>query len=177
MAIEGSPSGAEKGIDTSIVVHLYETLNRWDTAVLFTNDSDFVPVVWALRKQGKRVFCSAPISEAKTPLVQASQHFFAWDELFLMTDFQLYKMLHSTSDVSRFLKTKQAKYANLHPEKGFMAFALPPRSDVEELKELVKTYGFVAQTIQAPGPLRMVRIIHSASHLQIPLAGADRHLV
>ena len=57
--VDGAPSGKDVGMDTAIVVYMFETAPRWEAVVLFTNDSDFVPAVWSLRRQGKRVFCAS----------------------------------------------------------------------------------------------------------------------
>lgn len=91
--IPGAPQGKEKGIDTTIVIYLFETLAQWDAAVLFSNDTDFVPAVWSLRRRGKRVYCSSHISNSTTPLVQACQHFLPWDTDFLSTDIRFFEAL------------------------------------------------------------------------------------
>jgi hypothetical protein len=84
--IQGAPAGKDAGMDTTIVVYMFETMDRWDAAVLFTNDADFVPAVWALRRKGKRVFCAAPVGDRDSPLVRACQHFYHWNLGFLSTD-------------------------------------------------------------------------------------------
>jgi len=85
--IPGAGSSGEKGMDTSIIVYLFETMDQWSSAVLFTNDTDFVPAVWSLRRKGKRVFCVASHIERSSPLVQSCQHFIEWNEEFLRADF------------------------------------------------------------------------------------------
>jgi hypothetical protein len=91
--IPGARAGAEKGIDTSIVVYLFETLERWDAAVLFSNDADFVPAVWSLRRRGKRVYCASHLDDATTPLVQACQTFLPWSVPFMLADVWLFEAL------------------------------------------------------------------------------------
>lgn len=92
--VPGGKQGKETGLDISIVVHLFETMDLWDTAVLFTADSDLVPAVWSLRRRGKRVFCSFDASRGTSrPLVTASQHFLPWDLDFLRADFALFCVL------------------------------------------------------------------------------------
>jgi uncharacterized LabA/DUF88 family protein len=67
---------SEKGIDVSMVVYLFESMDRWNSVVLFTRDVDFVPAVWALRRRGKSVFVAGEPSDARTALGRASQSFY-----------------------------------------------------------------------------------------------------
>ena len=46
---------SEKGIDASLTVHLFDTMDSWDVAYLLSGDADFVPVVTFLRRRGKIV--------------------------------------------------------------------------------------------------------------------------
>ena len=46
---------SEKGIDASLSVHLFDTMQSWDTAYILSEDADFVPAVRSLRRQGKLV--------------------------------------------------------------------------------------------------------------------------
>lgn len=101
--IPGSRQGSEKGIDTSIVVYLFETAERWDRAILFTNDSDFVPAVWALRRRGKRVYCASHSEDLSSPLVQACQHFLPLSPEFLLSDLALFEVLLPNSVLDQFL--------------------------------------------------------------------------
>jgi hypothetical protein len=102
--IEGAPNNKDAGVDTAIVVYLFETLPRWDASVLFTNDTDFVPAVHSLRRQGKRVFCASHTDDKVTPLVQACQHFYAWDTEFLDRDWTLWDFLQAGGDFDQFLE-------------------------------------------------------------------------
>jgi hypothetical protein len=75
--VPGAKQGKEVGVDTMLVVHLFETVDRWDTATVFTNDSDVVPAVWALRRKGKIVLTASPASEEPTPIAVAGKNIHA----------------------------------------------------------------------------------------------------
>jgi hypothetical protein len=94
--------GRDHGMDVAIAVHLLETAARWDTAVLFSGDSDLVAAVWSLRRQGKRIFCAMPERARTSPLVQASQSFFAWDIDFLRADLSLFAFLSKDGVLDEF---------------------------------------------------------------------------
>lgn len=76
-----------------MVTYLYEAVEQWDKAVLFTNDADFVPPILALRRRGKRVFVAAVDTIATGALKRASQTFFAIKPEFLSFDFKLFEFL------------------------------------------------------------------------------------
>lgn len=46
---------SEKGIDASLIVHLFDTMDSWDAAYLVSGDADYVPAVASLRRRGKIV--------------------------------------------------------------------------------------------------------------------------
>lgn len=46
---------SEKGIDASLTVHLFDTMDSWDVAYLLSGDADYVPAVASLRRRGKIV--------------------------------------------------------------------------------------------------------------------------
>ena len=94
---------AEKGVDMSMAVYLYDTLDAWDTAVLFTNDTDFVPAVWSLRRRGKRVHCAAIAGKKLSPLAAACQHFIPLSLSFLEADRALFEMLQPEGALGSFL--------------------------------------------------------------------------
>jgi uncharacterized LabA/DUF88 family protein len=80
-------SGTEKGVDTSIATYLFETVDRWDSVCIFTQDVDFVPPLLALRRRGRQVYVSTePTSALPTALVRAAQSFIPLDREFLASD-------------------------------------------------------------------------------------------
>jgi hypothetical protein len=97
------PGQMEKGLDMSMAVYLFETLERWQAAFLFTDDADFVPAVWSLRRHGKRVYCAALDTSEPRPLVLACQHFYPWDVVFLFADLVLFEELQPGGGLDRFL--------------------------------------------------------------------------
>jgi uncharacterized LabA/DUF88 family protein len=104
--VPGAKQGKkEVGVDVSIVLYLFETLDSWNDAVIFANDADFVPAIWSLRRKGKRVYCAAPDTPdmPSTALVMASQHFFPWNLGFLHADFALYRVLRTGGVMDQFV--------------------------------------------------------------------------
>jgi hypothetical protein len=91
--VPGAPSGKDVGMDVAMVVYLFETAKRWEAAVLMTQDADFAPAVWSLRRRGKRVYCSSPSTNEAQPLVQACQSFLPWNRAVLELDFRLFEVL------------------------------------------------------------------------------------
>jgi uncharacterized LabA/DUF88 family protein len=100
------PGAQEKGVDTSMIVYLFETSENWGSAVLFTKDTDFVPAVTSLRRRGKRVFCSSDSTEP-TPLSQVCQHFFRWSLAFLRADRALFEFLQPGGTLDEFLAREE----------------------------------------------------------------------
>ena len=47
--------GREKGVDIGLAIELLMLEDRYDTALLFSSDGDYVPVIRALKKRGKQV--------------------------------------------------------------------------------------------------------------------------
>lgn len=80
---------SEKGIDSSITVQLFETMDAWDKAYLISGDADFVPVVSSLRKRGKIVI-GAGFSDASSALVRECYVYLDLDDLFFFGDYATY---------------------------------------------------------------------------------------
>jgi uncharacterized LabA/DUF88 family protein len=147
VVVPGSQKGdKETGVDTAIVVHLFETMDQWDTAVLFTADSDFVPAVWSLRRRGKRVLCSFASDndeDAHRPLVQASQSFIPWNLEFLRADFAMFHFL--TAVYPPFSETPEGKPFSLHvvqrhthaPNGGVLLSAPPDRGSRPDMEQVL----------------------------------------
>ena len=60
---------SEKGVDSSLTVHLFDTMDAWEVAYLLSGDADFVPVVSCLRRRGK-IVVGAGFADASTALVR-----------------------------------------------------------------------------------------------------------
>lgn len=82
---------SEKGIDTAITAYLFETADRWESACIFSIDSDFMPPVHSLRRRGKQVFAAGERGERPTALVRACQSFFDLNLRFVAADVAVYR--------------------------------------------------------------------------------------
>jgi hypothetical protein len=103
----------------SMAVYLFETLEQWETAVLFTNDTDFVPAVWSLRRKGKRVHCASRDNAGASPLAAACQHFLPLALGFLLCDRALFALLQPGAAIDQFLAACLRRHDAL-PNKGPM---------------------------------------------------------
>lgn len=72
---------SEKGIDASLTVHLFDTMETWETAFLLSGDADFVPAVQSLRRRGKIVI-GAGFATPSSALVRE-----CYDYIDLLSDF------------------------------------------------------------------------------------------
>ena len=82
---------SEKGIDSSLAVHLFDTIDSWDTAYLLAGDADYVPVVASLRRRGKIVI-GVGFSDASEALVRECYQYVNLEEFFLNQDILVYKL-------------------------------------------------------------------------------------
>jgi uncharacterized LabA/DUF88 family protein len=85
----------EKGVDSTMIVYMFETAERWDSLCIFSRDTDFVPAVWSLRRRGKQVYVAAEKADATTALGRASQSFFQVNSAFILRDFGSYLAFRS----------------------------------------------------------------------------------
>jgi len=63
-------SGDEKGVDTLLITHLFDTIEFWDCAYLFSGDGDYCPAVKALRRRGKKVIVVGVEEQMKEELIR-----------------------------------------------------------------------------------------------------------
>jgi hypothetical protein len=108
------PSVHEKGVDSTMIVYMFETVGSWNSLCLFSRDTDFVPAVWALRRRGKQVFVAAENADATTALGRASQSFFQVNTAFLLTDFGNYLAFRPDGVVDRWIAGLGQAAAGLH---------------------------------------------------------------
>jgi hypothetical protein len=82
---------SEKGIDSSLTVHMFDTVGSWDVAYLLSGDADFVPAVRSLRRQGKTVIGAGIVNGASKALIREC---FEYKDLgdFLKADFAAYQL-------------------------------------------------------------------------------------
>lgn len=94
---------SEKGIDTSLIVHLFDTADSWDEAFLLSGDADFVPAVRALRRKGKLI-SGAGFSNTSEALIR---EFYAFEDLsqdLLREDFVLYLLFREGGLIEKWLE-------------------------------------------------------------------------
>lgn len=82
---------SEKGIDSSLTVHLFDTMDTWDIAYLLSGDADFVPAVSSLRRRGKIVI-GAGFPKVSSALVRECYDYIYLNKSFLHTDIFAYKL-------------------------------------------------------------------------------------
>jgi hypothetical protein len=80
----------EKGVDSAMIVHMFETAGRWETLAIFSRDVDFAPAVSALRRRGKQVYTVGEPGDERTALGRAAQSFFALPFGAVLQDFGLF---------------------------------------------------------------------------------------
>lgn len=82
---------SEKGIDASLTVHLFDTMDTWEAAHLLSGDADFVPVVASLRKRGK-ILIGAGFKDPSSALVRECYDYIDLSEAFIRDDFVAYQI-------------------------------------------------------------------------------------
>lgn len=182
--IEGGKAGKDTGLDTAMVVYLYETLNRWDSVVLFTNDADFVPAVWSLRRMGKRVFCASHTRDRVTPLVESCQDFYAWDTEFLTADRTFWEILQPGGAIDAFLTYPEAAERNprVRVEEACVCVA-PTRNQFEpgqqnHLNDLIRRHHLVSMIDHGAlkiFPLPTLKAVRPPPNAKRVIAGIRRH--
>jgi hypothetical protein len=93
---------SEKGIDSSLTVHMFDTMDSWDVAYLLSGDADFVPVVASLRRRGKIVM-GAGFSDASSALVRECYEYVNLPTAFLKENVAAYALLGQGRIAERWL--------------------------------------------------------------------------
>jgi uncharacterized LabA/DUF88 family protein len=93
---------SEKGIDASLTVHLFDTMDSWDVAYLLSGDSDFVPAVASLRRRGK-IVKGAGFSARSAALVRECYDYVDLRGLFLRDDVFAYRLFSEQGIAHRWL--------------------------------------------------------------------------
>jgi uncharacterized LabA/DUF88 family protein len=97
-----SEAVSEKGVDSSLTVHLFDTMDSWNTAFLLSGDADFVPVVASLRRRGKIVI-GVGFSDASAALVRECYHYVNIEEAFMNQDVLAYTLYKKDGIVYKWL--------------------------------------------------------------------------
>jgi uncharacterized LabA/DUF88 family protein len=93
---------SEKGIDASLTVHLFDTMDSWDVAYLLSGDADFVPAVASLRRRGKIVI-GAGFSDVSSALVRECYDYIVLCDAFLKEDVAAYTVFKQGGIAERWL--------------------------------------------------------------------------
>lgn len=120
---------SEKGVDASLIVHLFDTSGSWDHAIILSGDADFTPAVRSLRRQGKRV-SGAGFAGASPALRRETFEYINLVDAFLSIDFELFRLLGPGGLVEYWLE------ADIDP---------PP--DAERRKEIVFLINWMPLTL------------------------------
>jgi uncharacterized LabA/DUF88 family protein len=102
---------SEKGIDTSLTVYLFDTMEAWDIAYLLSGDADFVPAVASLRRRGKIVI-GVGFSNASSALVRECCDYIDMCKSFLRDDFAAYEIFRKDGIVSKWLTEEVVSRSN-----------------------------------------------------------------
>lgn len=110
---------SEKGIDASLTVHLFDTMESWGVAYLLSGDADFVPAVASLRRRGKIVI-GAGFSARSAALVRECYDYIDLCAPFLRDDVFAYRVFNEAGTARRWLTDEvRAKSGNSPLELAF----------------------------------------------------------
>ncbi len=93
---------SEKGIDSSLTVHLFDTIDTWDIAFLLSGDADFVPAVASLRRRGK-IIVGAGFSDVSSALVRECYDYLDLNQTFLVDDIVGYALFKNGGILHKWL--------------------------------------------------------------------------
>lgn len=96
---------SEKGIDASISVKLFDTIDTWNEAFLLSGDADFVPTVESLRRRGKIVI-GAGFPDVSSALVRACYDYLNLSEMFFKDDIAAYQIFFNGGIIQRWMSEK-----------------------------------------------------------------------
>jgi uncharacterized LabA/DUF88 family protein len=82
---------SEKGVDSSLIVHLFDTMDSWDVAYLLSGDADYVPAVSSLRRQGKIVKGAGFPKRTSSALIRECFEYVDLFNEFIADDFFIYR--------------------------------------------------------------------------------------
>ncbi len=103
--INATQSQSEKGIDSSLITHLFDTMDHWKTATIVSQDADYAPAVNALRKRGKLVYGAGFIDRAAESLITEC---FGYKDVkggYIERDMCLFLLFQKGGSLSTFIKT------------------------------------------------------------------------
>lgn len=99
---------SEKGVDASLTVHLFDTMDSWNRAILLSGDADFVPVVASLRRRGK-VVVGCGFAAASSALVRECYEYIDLPERFIRRDMAAFTLFRPDGAVEKWLTPAQPR--------------------------------------------------------------------
>lgn len=95
---------SEKGVDASLIVHLFDTMDSWEKAYLLSGDADYVPAVASLRRRGK-VINGAGFQSASIALVKECYEYINLVTKFFALDIATYMLFKEDGLIENWLET------------------------------------------------------------------------
>lgn len=93
---------SEKGVDASLIVHMFDTCSYWDRAVLISGDADYTPAVRSFRRNGK-VISGAGFSATSESLIREFFDFRDLGQDIIRDDFAAYLLFGKQQLVEKWL--------------------------------------------------------------------------
>jgi uncharacterized LabA/DUF88 family protein len=93
----------EKGIDASLTVRLFDTMDTWDVAYLLSADADFIPVVASLRQRGKTVMGAGFPDASSSGLIRECDDYVDLGDVFLKKDVAAYTIFKKDGIIQKWL--------------------------------------------------------------------------
>ena len=90
-------TGKEKGVDTLLITHLFDTIEFWDCAYLLSGDGDYCPAVKALRRRGKKVIVVGVEEQIKEELIREAHSLINLKKL-ILADYSIFNFFTKCLD-------------------------------------------------------------------------------
>lgn len=91
----------EKGVDATVITIFYESLPKWESAVLAANDTDFAPVIESLHRLGKTISIVGRRSEQGAALERLGHNFLEISARWLERDLEAFRCLRSGGELDQ----------------------------------------------------------------------------
>ena len=115
-------STSEKGIDASLTVHMFDTMDSWDIAFLFSGDADFVPAVKSLRRRGKVVIGGGFPSIASSAILRECYSYIDLFDAFIRFDIAMYLLFKIDGIIYRWLIEDRMICSDVNQFVGFSLY-------------------------------------------------------
>jgi hypothetical protein len=95
---------SEKGIDSTLITHLFDTMEHWRTATIVSQDVDYCPAVRALRKRGKLVYGAGFVKRAGDALIRECFGYIDVMDVYIRGDLDLFLLFRRGGRLSQLYK-------------------------------------------------------------------------